>query len=54
MSSKGNKRRVEVEIGSLYDDNVHDSKDQVIHLVFYGAQLVNGEVISVVHDHVNR
>ncbi|PFJ96341.1 8-oxo-dGTP diphosphatase MutT [Priestia megaterium] len=44
--------RVEVEIGSFYDDNVYGSKDQAIHLLFYWAEIINGEVIPIVHDDV--
>ena len=44
--------RVEIEIKSFYDDNVYDSKDQAIHLLFYWAEVVNGEVTPVVHDDV--
>ncbi|WP_257128671.1 8-oxo-dGTP diphosphatase MutT [Priestia megaterium] len=42
--------RVEVEIGSFYDDNVYGFKDQAIYLLFYWAEITNGEVIPVVHD----
>lgn len=44
--------RVDVEIGSFYDDNVYGSKDQDIHLLFYWAEVMNGEVTAVVHDDV--
>lgn len=44
--------RIEVEIGSFYDDNVYGSKDQAIHLLFYWAEVINGEVKPVVHDDV--
>jgi 8-oxo-dGTP diphosphatase len=44
--------RIEVEIGDFYDDNVHGPKDQAIHLLFYWAQVMNGEVIPVVHDEI--
>ncbi|MGG1218228.1 8-oxo-dGTP diphosphatase MutT [Priestia endophytica] len=44
--------RIDVEIGSFYDDNVFGSKDQAIHLLFYWAEVMNGEVTSVVHDDV--
>ncbi|MEH6855298.1 8-oxo-dGTP diphosphatase MutT [Priestia megaterium] len=44
--------QVEVEIGSFYDDNVYDFKDQAIHLLFYWAEIMNGEVTPVVHDDV--
>ncbi|MED4287174.1 (deoxy)nucleoside triphosphate pyrophosphohydrolase [Priestia megaterium] len=44
--------RVEIEIKSFYDDNVYDSKDQAIHLLFYWAEVVDGEVTPVVHDDV--
>lgn len=44
--------RVEVEIGSFYDDNVYGFKDQAIHLLFYWAEITNGEVTPVVHDDV--
>ncbi|MES5266611.1 8-oxo-dGTP diphosphatase MutT [Priestia megaterium] len=44
--------RVEVEIGSFYDDNVYSFKDQAIHLLFYWAEITNGEVTPVVHDDV--
>jgi len=41
---------VEVKIGPFYDDNVYSSQDHDIHLLFYWAEVINGEVISVVHD----
>lgn len=44
--------QVEVEIGSFYDDNVYAFKDQAIHLLFYWAEIMNGEVTLVVHDDV--
>ncbi|MED5121607.1 8-oxo-dGTP diphosphatase MutT [Priestia megaterium] len=44
--------QVEVEIGSFYDDNVYGFKDQAIHLLFYWAEIMNGEVTPVVHDDV--
>ncbi|MFP3845908.1 8-oxo-dGTP diphosphatase MutT [Priestia filamentosa] len=44
--------RVDVEIGSFYDDNVYGSKDQAIHLLFYWAEVMNGEVTALVHDDV--
>ncbi|MEH7399188.1 8-oxo-dGTP diphosphatase MutT [Priestia megaterium] len=44
--------RVEVEIGSFYDDNVYSFKDQAIHLLFYWAEIMNGEVTPIVHDDV--
>ncbi|MGG3182752.1 8-oxo-dGTP diphosphatase MutT [Priestia megaterium] len=44
--------RIEVEIGSFYDDNVYSFKDQAIHLLFYWAKVMNGEVTPVVHDDV--
>ncbi|PGN02823.1 (deoxy)nucleoside triphosphate pyrophosphohydrolase [Priestia megaterium] len=44
--------RVEIEIRSFYDDNVYGSKDQAIHLLFYWAEVVSGEVTPVVHDDV--
>lgn len=44
--------RVDVEIGSFYDDNVYGSKDQAIHLLFYWAKVMNGEVTAIVHDDV--
>ena len=44
--------RAEVEIGNFYDDNVYISKDQAIHLLFYWAQVVNGDVTPVVHDEI--
>ncbi|WP_223546824.1 8-oxo-dGTP diphosphatase MutT [Priestia aryabhattai] len=44
--------QVEVEIGSFYDDNVYGFKDQAIHLLFYWAETMNGEVTPVVHDDV--
>ncbi|MGF9943003.1 (deoxy)nucleoside triphosphate pyrophosphohydrolase [Priestia megaterium] len=44
--------RVEIEIRSFYDDNVYGSKDQAIHLLFYWAEVVNGEVTPVVHDDI--
>lgn len=44
--------RVDVEIGSFYDDNIYGSEDQAIHLLFYWAEVMNGEVTPVVHDDV--
>jgi len=44
--------RVEVKIESFYDDNVYSSKNQAIHLLFYWAEIMNGEVTPVVHDDV--
>ncbi|MFP7416040.1 (deoxy)nucleoside triphosphate pyrophosphohydrolase [Priestia filamentosa] len=44
--------RLDVEIGSFYDDNIYGSKDQAIHLLFYWAEVINGEVTAVVHDDV--
>ncbi|MGF9741448.1 8-oxo-dGTP diphosphatase MutT [Priestia megaterium] len=44
--------RVEIEIRSFYDDNVYGFKDQAIHLLFYWAEIMNGEVTPVVHDDV--
>lgn len=44
--------RIEVEVGSFYDDNVYSFKDQTIHLLFYWAKVMNGEVTPVVHDDV--
>lgn len=44
--------QVEVEIGSFYDDNVYGFKDQPIHLLFYWAEIMNGEVTPIVHDDV--
>ncbi|MDT3765834.1 8-oxo-dGTP diphosphatase MutT [Priestia filamentosa] len=44
--------RIDVEIGSFYDDNVYGSKDQVIHLLFYWAAVMNGKVTAVVHDDI--
>ncbi|RJS63027.1 (deoxy)nucleoside triphosphate pyrophosphohydrolase [Priestia filamentosa] len=44
--------RVDIEIGSFYDDNIYGSKDQAIHLLFYWAEVMNGEVTAVVHDDV--
>lgn len=41
---------VEVKIGPFYDDNVYSSQDCDIHLLFYWAEVINGEVIPVVHD----
>jgi len=41
---------VDVEIGPFYDDNVYSSQDHDIHLLFYWAEVINGEVIPVVHD----
>ena len=41
---------VDVEIGPFYDDNVYSSQDHDIHLLFYWAGIINGEVIPVVHD----
>lgn len=41
---------VEVKIGPFYDDNVYSSQDHDIHLLFYWAGIINGEVIPVVHD----
>ncbi|MBG9812052.1 NUDIX hydrolase [Bacillus endophyticus] len=44
--------RIDIEIGSFYDDNVYGSKDQAIHLLFYWAEVINGKVTAVVHDDV--
>ncbi|UYP07403.1 8-oxo-dGTP diphosphatase MutT [Priestia megaterium] len=44
--------QVEVEIGSFYDENVYGFKGQAIHLLFYWAEIMNGEVTPVVHDDV--
>jgi len=44
--------QVEIEFGSFYDDNVYGFKDQAIHLLFYWAEIMNGEVTPVVHDDV--
>ncbi|USL27995.1 8-oxo-dGTP diphosphatase MutT [Priestia megaterium] len=44
--------RIEIEIGDFYDDNVYGSKDQAIHLMFYWAQVMNGEITPVVHDEI--
>ncbi|MEW4211600.1 (deoxy)nucleoside triphosphate pyrophosphohydrolase [Priestia megaterium] len=41
---------VEVKIGPFYDDNVYSTQDHNIHLSFYWAKVINGEVIPVVHD----
>ncbi|GAB1763162.1 (deoxy)nucleoside triphosphate pyrophosphohydrolase [Priestia aryabhattai] len=41
---------VEVKIGPFYDDNVYNSQDHSIHLLFYWAEIIKGEVIPVVHD----
>ncbi|GAB1786457.1 (deoxy)nucleoside triphosphate pyrophosphohydrolase [Priestia megaterium] len=41
---------VEVKIGPFYDDNVYNSQDHCIHLLFYWAEIIKGEVIPVVHD----
>src|SRR6478735_678469 len=41
---------VEVKIGPFYDDNVYNSKDQYVHLLFYWAEVIKGEVIRIVHD----
>jgi len=41
---------VEVKIGPFYDDNVYSSQDHDIHLLFYWVEIINGEVIPVVHD----
>ncbi|MBE5103310.1 (deoxy)nucleoside triphosphate pyrophosphohydrolase [Priestia aryabhattai] len=41
---------VEVKIGLFYDDNVYSSQDHDIHLLFYWAEVTNGELIPVVHD----
>ncbi|GAB1779555.1 8-oxo-dGTP diphosphatase MutT [Priestia megaterium] len=41
---------VEVKIGPFYDDNVYSTQDHNIHLLFYWAKVINGEVIPVVHD----
>jgi 8-oxo-dGTP diphosphatase len=44
--------RIDVEIGSFYDDNVYGSKDQAIHLLFYWAEVMNGKITAIVHDDV--
>jgi 8-oxo-dGTP diphosphatase len=44
--------RIDVEIGSFYDDNIYGSKDQAIHLLFYRAEIINGKVTAIVHDNV--
>ncbi|MEH7428093.1 (deoxy)nucleoside triphosphate pyrophosphohydrolase [Priestia megaterium] len=44
--------KLDVEIVAFYDDSVCGSKDQAIHLLFYWAEVVNGEVTPVVHDDV--
>ncbi len=44
--------RVDVEIGSFYDDSVYGAKDQAIHLLFYWSEVINGEVTPVVHDEI--
>ena len=41
---------VEVKIGPFYDDSVYNSQDHGIHLLFYWAEIIKGEVIRVVHD----
>ncbi|MDD9786679.1 (deoxy)nucleoside triphosphate pyrophosphohydrolase [Priestia megaterium] len=46
----GEELRIEVKIGSFYDDNVYSSQDHDIHLLFYWAEIINGEVTPVVHD----
>ncbi|ADE72561.1 MULTISPECIES: (deoxy)nucleoside triphosphate pyrophosphohydrolase [Priestia] len=42
--------RVEVKIGSFYDNSVYSSQDHDIHLLFYWAEVSNGEMTPVVHD----
>ncbi|MCT9853170.1 (deoxy)nucleoside triphosphate pyrophosphohydrolase [Priestia megaterium] len=42
--------RVEVKIGSFYDNSVYSSQDHDIHLLFYWAEVINGEMTPVVHD----
>lgn len=44
--------RVEVEIGTFYDDNVYGFKDKAIHLLFFWSQVVNGDVTTVVHHEI--
>jgi len=44
--------RIEIEIGDFYDDNVYGHRDQAIHLLFYWAHVMNGEVTPVVHDEI--
>ncbi|USL28001.1 hypothetical protein [Priestia megaterium] len=39
-----------MKIEPFYDDNVYSSQSHDIHLLFYGAEIINGEVIPVVHD----
>ncbi|WP_144635638.1 (deoxy)nucleoside triphosphate pyrophosphohydrolase [Priestia megaterium] len=41
---------VEVKIGPFYHDNVYNSLDHGIHLLFYWAEIIKGEVILFVHD----
>ncbi|UYP07259.1 (deoxy)nucleoside triphosphate pyrophosphohydrolase [Priestia megaterium] len=43
---------LEIEVGDFYDDNIYGSEDQAIHLLFYWAQVANGEAVPVVHDEI--
>jgi len=42
--------QVEVKIGSFYDNSAYSSQDQDIHLLFYWAEVINGEMTPVIHD----
>ncbi|MGF0361684.1 (deoxy)nucleoside triphosphate pyrophosphohydrolase [Priestia megaterium] len=44
--------QLDVEIVAFYDDSVYGSKAQAIHLLFYWAEIINGEVTPIVHDDV--
>ena len=44
--------KLEIEVGDFYEDNVYGPKDQAIHLLFYWAQVMNGEAVPVVHDEI--
>ena len=44
--------QVELEIASFYDDNIYRYNDNAIHLLFYWAEILGGEVTPIVHDDV--